>query len=164
MKELFATSGTERRSYNTRARNVEEIECSQNDQHRRDTHLERQADRWDNGELEEHDGAANDHDGQRVAYAPQRSDSARTQDRAFSADDGGYGHDVVRIRRVTHSEQEAREESNAEIQHGDRGRMSIHSTDPGQLIAWQEIHDPCPTHARRHDDRSRMLRHHDADA
>ena len=84
-----------------------QIPESEHHQHERDRHLHRQADCGRDHHTEEDDGASDDGDREGMAHAPQTADQDAGPQPSLSRDDRADGDDVIRVRGMTHAEQEA---------------------------------------------------------
>jgi len=59
------------------------------------------------GDAAEDDGGADQKNRDGVADAPQRANHGGVEHAALTADDGGYGDDVIGVRGVAHAEEKA---------------------------------------------------------
>jgi len=86
-----------------------QIKHAERDQHQRDGKLERQAGPPRDDDAKPQDHPARQHDCYGVADPPKRANQRRAADAVLAADHGGNSHDVVRIRGVSHSKEQAKQ-------------------------------------------------------
>ena len=84
-----------------------EIQDSKQDEHQADANsMVRPRRGWDD-DSEEDDGRAYQKNRDGMADAPQRANHRGVEHAALTADDGGYGDDVIGVRGVAHAEEKA---------------------------------------------------------
>lgn len=96
---------------------AEEVEDPEEDEHKANGKLHREADTRGNHQIEKDDGGADENDGDGVTESPKSTDKRSFGERTFAAHDGGDGDDVVRVRGMAHAQKEANGENGKSADH-----------------------------------------------
>src|SRR4051812_1661587 len=94
-----------------------EPEYPENDEHQRDRQLHRQADPRRDHDVEQQYRPADEQDRRCVPQPPHHPYAAGATNTPLTADDGGHGHDVIGVRRVTNAEHESKEGGREDRRH-----------------------------------------------